>query len=476
VGLIQKIQSFLKGNRNKSVASVTTDYPSAQIIPRAEHQLSRKHISRHALNVLYRLHENGFEAYLVGGGVRDTLLELRPKDFDVATNALPEQVYQLFRNCRLIGRRFRLAHVFFGRDIIEVATFRASSQAIEEDEDDNNHNHNALLHADSGMIMRDNIYGTLIEDAWRRDFTVNALYYSIKDYSIVDHVNGISDLKQRILRMIGDPMTRYREDPVRMLRAVRLASKLGFTIEEETQAPLFQQSHLLKNVPPARLFEEVVKLFLSGHGTVTFEQLVHYNLFGALFPATATHLSDPQFHKLLLLALRNTDKRISEDKPVTPAFLLAIFLWPAYIDEKARLQEQDMIPVEAHHQALATVLKQQSAFVAIPRRFAEVIRAIWELQLPLHSPKRRQIFHLISNQRFRAAFDFLELRAQSGDNSVKSAATWWSDFQAADETLRGQMINKLSQGKKRSRSKSKPKNKKATDDSGSSDEQSQSDH
>jgi len=309
VGFLQKIQSFLKAKRKKQKPAM--DYPPADVVPRAKHELSRKHISRHALNVLYRLHENGFEAYLVGGGVRDTLLELKPKDFDVATNASPEQVYQLFRNCRLIGRRFRLAHVFFGKDIIEVATFRANSQLMDDDDVQQTH---------TGLIMRDNSYGTLVEDAWRRDFTVNALYYSIDDFSIVDHVNGMPDLKHKILRMIGEPLTRYREDPVRMLRAVRLASKLGFTIEEETKKPLYHQSDLLKQVPPARLFEEVVKLFLSGHARITFEQLVHYQLFGALFPATVTYLSNPQVHKLILLALRNTDKRVSEEKPVTLRF------------------------------------------------------------------------------------------------------------------------------------------------------------
>lgn len=454
MGLLNKIRTFLQG-RPTEAKQLPTDYPPARIIPRSAHQLSRKHISRNALNVLYRLHENGFEAYLVGGGVRDTLLGLKPKDFDVATNALPEQVYQLFRNCRLIGRRFRLAHVFFGKEIIEVATFRANSTQTSDDE--NAEDNNDLMHSQNGMIMRDNVYGSLVEDAWRRDFTVNALYYSIGDFSIIDHTNGMPDLEQKLLRIIGDPLTRYREDPVRMIRAVRLASKLGFTVEANTSAPLYSHSHLLQQVPPARLFEEVLKLFLSGYGLITFEQLTHYGLFNALFPLSANFLTQPIPHKLILLALRNTDKRIQEDKPVTPAFLLAILLWYPYLEEKASLIQQGLIPIEAHHQALANVLRQQATYVAIPRRFAEVVKAIWELQAPLQTPKRKQVFHLLSHQRFRAAYDFLELRAEAGEPNATQSAPWWTAFQSADDMQRGKMINKLSQTKKRPRAKVKPK-------------------
>ncbi|MEO1574798.1 MAG: polynucleotide adenylyltransferase PcnB, partial [Pseudomonadota bacterium] len=297
--------------------------PGPVIIPRPEHTVSRADIASPALKVLYRLHNSGYQAFLVGGGVRDLLLGHHPKDFDVATDASPEDVRQLFRNCRLIGRRFRLAHVHFGREVIEVATFRAAHEAAPETTD-------AKHIDDRGRILRDNVYGSIDEDVWRRDFTANALYYNIADYSIWDYTGGVEDVRNRVMRLIGDPETRYREDPVRMLRAIRFAGKLDFSIEPETEAPIRKLAGLLGDVPPARLFDETIKLFLAGHARRTFELLREHGLFGELFPACAKRLDQDDTGVLAAMldeAMRNTDTRVREDRPVTVMFLLAVFLW-----------------------------------------------------------------------------------------------------------------------------------------------------
>ena len=281
--------------------------------------MSRANISKPALKVLYRLKDAGYAAFLVGGGVRDLLLGHRPKDFDVATDARPEEVRALFSNSRLIGRRFRLAHVRFGREIIEVATFRGSG----EGDDDENH----VIH-ESGRILSDNAWGSIEEDALRRDFTINALYYNIADYSILDFAGGVEDVKQRSLRMLGDPEQRYREDPVRMLRAARLAAKLDLTIHADTAAPIPMLAGLLDDVPPARLFDEFLKLFQTGHALASYQRLRDLGLFEHMFPSTAGQLdADPAFVELIERALQSTDKRVAEDRPITPMFLFGVFLW-----------------------------------------------------------------------------------------------------------------------------------------------------
>jgi poly(A) polymerase len=295
--------------------------PPAVVYQRAQHNISRSQISENALKVLYRLKKSGFQAYLVGGCVRDLLLGREPKDFDVVTDAHPEQIKKVFRNCRLIGRRFRLAHVHFGRDIIEVATFRGSS--------DNKQVDAARTH-ENGRLLRDNVYGTIEEDVWRRDFTVNALYYNIYDFSIVDFVGGMDDHQQGLLRLIGNADVRFREDPVRMLRAVRFAVKLGFNLHPECAEAITKMADLLHDIPPARLHDEMLKLFLSGYAIQTFEMLRHFNLFAVLFPETEQSLAceEQGFPKLFLAkALANTDSRLAEGKTVTPYFLIAAFLW-----------------------------------------------------------------------------------------------------------------------------------------------------
>lgn len=390
---------------------------------------------------MYRLKEAGFDAYLVGGGVRDLLLGREPKDFDVATNARPEEIEKLFRNARLIGRRFRLAHVQFGHEIIEVATFRGR---LAEDLD------GAVV---DGMIVRDNVYGTVEEDAWRRDFSVNALYYDIRDFSVVDYVGGLADLNAGMLRVIGDPSTRYREDPVRMLRAVRFAAKLGFRIHPESESPLFELGHLLEAVPPARLFEEMLKIFLGGDGLKSFELLRHYNLFGHLFPQTEEALSHEEntFPPILLMrALANTDKRIADDKPVTPAFLFAALLWDAMRVRKAAYEAEGMSSLQAVAVASEQVVSQQTQRIAVPRRFTLPMREIWGMQERfLHrSPKRA--LRLYTHPRFRAAYDFMLLRCEAGEVEQEICA-WWTDFQEVDEDGRQAMATAVGGGEKNGR-------------------------
>jgi poly(A) polymerase len=398
---------------------------SFRVIPRAAHSISRKSVSAGSLRVLYRLHEAGHRACLVGGAVRDLLLGGHPKDFDIATDATPEQVRALFRNCRLIGRRFRLAHVVFGREIVEVATFRGSADDGSGDR-----------HLVDGRLVRDNVYGTIEEDAVRRDFTVNALYYDISDFSVLDSVGGMADLEHRVLRLIGDPEQRYREDPVRMLRAARLAAKLGFEIEPATAAPFATLGQLLAEAPPARLFDESLKMFLAGHGLASFRALERHGLLEHVFPATARVLADTtladnrasHFRRLIELTLANTDERVREDKPVTPAFLFAALLW-----EPARLAAQASIdngndPASAWAHAVDRVLREQAQRVAIPRRFTIAVEEIWSMQPRFSQRTKKRAFRLLEHPRFRAAYDFLVLRAEESAE-LAELATWWTDAQ-----------------------------------------------
>ena len=393
-----------------------------QVIPRDAHTISRKDISPNALRVLYRLREAGHEGYLVGGAVRDLLVDGHPKDFDVATNATPEQVKHLFRNCRLIGRRFRLAHVVFGREIIEVATFRAN---IDDGSGDRQ------VH-DDGRLIRDNVYGTVEDDAVRRDFTANALYYTVEDFSVRDYVGGYQDVQDRVLRLIGDPETRYREDPVRMLRVVRFAAKLGFSIDEATAAPIGELAGLLSEAAPARLFEECLKLFLSGHAVESFLQLEKHHLFGALFPETATALlanRSGALRRMLIEGLRGTDARVAADEPVSPSFLFALLLWPAYCRSLMSLQAQGVHATEAQRRAADRVTVHQLNTIALPRRFSLPMQEIWLLQARLSSPQagqrqRKRVMRTLAHPRFRAAFDFLVLRQSASDGHAGDVEFW----------------------------------------------------
>lgn len=419
------------------------------------HRVSPEDISEHALKVIRRLHEADYDAYLVGGGVRDLLLGKKPKDFDVATSALPEQANKQFRNSRLIGRRFRLLHVHFGREIIEVATFRGHHKDAEDDDA-------AQGVVRDGMIVRDNVYGTMCEDAWRRDFTVNALYFCPRENKLVDYTGGFEDLQARLLRMIGDPEQRYMEDPVRMLRAARFAAKLNFDLHPQTEAPLKKLASRLGAVPPARLFEEVLKLFLSGHAEKTFEILMRYDLFEPLFPHTAPFLQDPASvaYQMVLRGLRNTDSRVAAGKPVTPAFLFAIMLWPPLLQLVEKHHIKGMGDTHAFQVSVGEIFAHQAQTVSVPKRFAIQAKEIWLLQPKLVNRIRKRIFPLLENPRFRAAYDFLLLRNEAGEAELQPICDWWTKIQEEPKPNQMAMIQELQahHGRKRRR---KPKHRKS---------------
>lgn len=400
--------------------------------------------------MLYRLKGAGFDAYLVGGGVRDLLLGREPKDFDIATNALPEEVKKLFRNCLLIGRRFRLAHVRFERDVIEVATFRGQGDGDSEDE----------ARTETGRILRDNVYGTVEQDAWRRDFTINALYYNIEDFSVVDFVDGMKDLRAGVLRLIGDPEQRFREDPVRMLRAVRFAARLGFRIHRDTEAAIRAHGHLLEEIPAARLFDESLKLLQTGNGVATFEQLRRYGLFAYLFPQTEACLAQEEhgFPKTLVVrALANTDQRIAEGKSVTPAFLYAALLWEPVRQALAQREVAGEGELQALQEVARDVVDGQLARISLPKRFSLPMREIWAMQPRLKKITGLRPVKLLEHPRFRAAYDFLLLRAEAGDD-VGELSRWWTEFQALDENGRlSRVRSEEKTGKKRRARRTKRK-------------------
>ena len=417
-----------------SAASGHTN-PVPRVIPREHHNVSRKQISRGALRVLYGLKDAGFRACLVGGAVRDLLLGRQPKDFDVATDATPEEVKKLFRNCRLIGRRFRLAHVVFGPEIVEVATFRGTGEGdISGDR-----------HVVDGRILRDNVWGSIEEDALRRDFRVNALYYDIADFSVLDYVGGIEDLEQKRLRLIGDPATRYREDPVRMLRAARLAAKLGFTIDHEAAAPFDALGHLLADAPPARLFDECQKMFLAGYGAASFHKLAEYGLLQQLFPGTARALAQDAsggLRTLIERGLAGTDARVTDGRPVTPAFLFAVLLWGEVEMLAAKLQDDGVARPLAWQRAAHRVMAEQGKRVAIPRRFGYAIEAIWALQPRFAERTRKRVFRLMAHPRFRAAYDFLLLRSGESE-ALRESGEWWTHAQSlAPDELSASLASK----------------------------------
>lgn len=398
------------------------DVSSLQIIPRPEHNISRANISKPALKVLYRLKDAGYQAFLVGGGVRDLLLGRQPKDFDVATDARPEEVRALFGNSRLIGRRFRLAHVRFGREIIEVATFRGTGNGDEDNGE--------RVVCESGRILKDNAWGTIEEDAKRRDFTVNALYYNIADYSIWDFAGGVDDIGHGWLRLIGDPETRYREDPVRMLRAARLAAKLDLEIHPEAGEPIPRLAGLLDGVPPARLFDEFLKLFQSGHALASYRKLEQFGLFEHLFPITARILAredQADFRQLIEAALANTDNRVAEDLPITPMFLFAVLLWrPVQLRAAELMQDEQLPPARAFAEAAATINAEQVQRVALPKRFSLPMREVLQLQRRFDDRRPRQVRSLLAHKRFRAAYDLMLLRAAIGELDQETAEFWTS--------------------------------------------------
>ncbi|HUW98130.1 MAG TPA: polynucleotide adenylyltransferase PcnB [Acidiferrobacter sp.] len=404
-----------------------------KIVDAASCGLNPARINPHARQVIEKLQDAGYTAYLVGGCVRDLVLGREPKDFDVVTQARPEEIRQIFRNARLIGRRFRLAHVHFGRDIIEVATYRAAPSA------DQDHG---------------NVFGTAEEDAFRRDFTVNALYYDPEEGVIRDYVNGLQDLADGFLRVIGNPEERFREDPVRMLRAVRFAAKLGLQLTPDSRELVPRLGPLLQEVAPARLFEEMLKLFHAGNAAATYEALEGHRLFEALFPTVAAvRKAGANQESLLAKALINSDRRIAENKPVTPAFLFAALLWEPVREAAVAAIADGMAPVEAWQKAAEQVLREQLKIVTIPKRFSLPMREIWSLQSRFDRRSGRQAFRFLESKRFRAAYDFLGLRASSGELDP-GLFDWWTRFQEVTPAEQEAMVEGLSeQGEKRSRRK-----------------------
>jgi len=411
------------------------------VIPREQHTISRKDISENALKVLYRLNKAGYEAYLVGGGVRDLLLGKKPKDFDVTTSATPEQVRKLFRNCRLVGRRFRLAHVMFGPEIIEVATFRGHHEAGEASD------RTTSQRGQNGMLLRDNIFGSIEEDAQRRDFTINSLYYSVADFTVRDFVGGMQDLKDGMIRLIGNPETRYREDPVRMLRAVRFAAKLNMQISAETAEPIPRLATLINDVPPARLFEEALKMLQAGYGFETYKLLRENSLFQPLFPSIVryfTESGDSPMERIIAQVLKNTDTRIHNDMRVNPAFLFAAMFWYPLLETAQKIaQESGLAYYDAFALAANDVLDEACRNLAIPKRITTLVRDIWQLQLRMSRRQGKRAWKLMEHPKFRAAYDLLALRAEIENNKeLQSLVQWWGEFQvSAPPEQKGMLTN-----------------------------------
>ncbi len=442
--MIKKLLQRVFKGKNQHPAEIP--HAVAKRYPREQHGINRKHISNAALKTVHALHEAGFAAFIVGGAVRDLILQHPPKDFDVATDATPEQVHRVFRRSRIIGRRFRLVHVMFGNETVEVSTFRGSHLA------DNGESQVA----ESGRILRDNVYGTHAEDAWRRDFTANALYYDPESEEVWDFVHGLPDTQAGVLRIIGDPETRYREDPVRMLRAVRLSAKLGLKLHPPTEKPIPRLADLLHDVPAARLFDEMLKLFLSGHAMESADALRAHGLHHGLLPLLDVALEQPLGQRFITLALKNTDERVQADKPVSPSFLFACLLWHEVLAAWQRHQEAGGKPIPALVQAMHEVADIQAEKLAITRRYSVGMMEIWALQPRFEQRAGQRPYRLLENPRFRAGYDFLLLRCQSGEAPME-LADWWDRFAQADAEQRAAMLLPDTAPKKRRRRRSRSK-------------------
>lgn len=424
------------------------------IIPKAKHGVEKDLVSHCAFKVVNELQEAGFSAFIVGGAVRDLLVGRIPKDFDIATSATPDQVRGHFRRSRIIGRRFQIVHVLCGQDVVEVSTYRAH-QLVAEDEARQTDVH--------GRLLRDNVFGSQAEDALRRDFTINALFYDPIKEEIWDYQNGMNDLNHKVIRMIGDPISRYKEDPVRMLRAARFAAKLGFDIDPATKEPIRIHADLLQNVPKARLFDEMLKLLLSGHAIESVKQLRDDGLHHGLLPLLDVILEQPLGEKFVMLALKNTDERIEDDKTVSPGFLFATLLWHEVLVYAQRKEKEGVKPIPALAQAMDDVLERQKDKLAIPRRYDATMKEIWFLQPRFFQRGGERPFRLLTQPRFRAAFDFFLLRSDSGEVDAE-LGEWWRTFEASDDMARREMlVANTSVPKKKRRRKRKPSESSSSD-------------
>jgi len=392
----------------------------------AEHRIDPQLVSSNARRVTETLQGAGFKAFVVGGAVRDLLLGVKPKDFDIATDATPEQVKKLFRRAFIIGRRFQIVHVMFGQDLLEVTTFRgADSGDAPKDE--------------HGRVLRDNNFGPQHEDAERRDFTINAMYYNPATQEVLDYHGGIGDIKNRTLRIIGQPEARYREDPVRMLRVVRFAAKLQFTIEPTTRAPISVMAPLIDNVPAARVFDEMLKLLMSGHALACLQQLRTEGLHHGLLPLLDVVLEQPISMKFVTLALESTDKRVMAGKGVSPGFLFASLLWHLVLEKWNAYKAAGEPSIPALHLAADDVLDDQTEKIALQRRIATDVRDIWAMQPRFERRTGKAAFKLLEHPRFRAGYDFLLLRCQSGELDAE-LGEWWTEFYEGDAETREQLV------------------------------------
>ena len=415
---------------------------AAKIVPFAVHGIASERISPCALKVTQTLQENGHTAFVVGGAVRDLILGWQPKDYDVATSATPEEVRALFRRSRIIGRRFRIVHVMCGRETVEVSTYRGNAESTDDGDQ--------RVADEHGRLLRDNVFGTQEQDAIRRDFTVNALFYDPSTQKVWDYHDGVEDLKRKRLRMIGDPEQRYREDPVRMLRAVRLSASRGLDIDEPTRAPIKSLTALLANVPAARLFDEMLKLLLSGHAYECVSALRQEGLHQGLLPMLDVILEQPMGERFVMMALRNTDARIKNDKPVSPSFLFASLLWHEVLAAWKKIEAGGVAPVPARYLAMDQVVQTQAGKLAIPRRYCADMKEIWVMQPRFLQRSGRRPYRLLENPRFRAGYDFLLLRCASGEVDA-SVGEWWTRFQHADETERKALLTQDAEPARRKR-------------------------
>lgn len=408
----------------RSAATGAVAGPSA--IPLAQHGIRREMISSGARRTCEALQHGGFKAYVVGGAVRDLIAGIEPKDYDIATDATPDQVRGLFRRSRIIGRRFQIVHVMQGGETLEVSTFRAAHDADTQKDE-------------HGRVLRDNVWGSEADDAARRDFTINALFYDPSSETVLDYHHGVADIKQKTLRIIGEPRARYREDPVRMLRAVRLAAKLGLTIDPAARTPIREMASLLENVPAARVFDEMLKLLFSGHACECVRSLRDEGLHHGLLPLLDVILEQPLGEKFVMLALSNTDQRVRQGKPTSPGFLFATLLWHEVLADWELRKARGEVPIPALYEAMDGVLDQQSEKLAITRRISGDIKDIWALQPRFEKRSGKMPLRLLEQPRFRAGYDFLLLRAQSGEVEME-LADWWTRFQEVDGEERMSML------------------------------------
>jgi poly(A) polymerase len=421
-----------------------------------QHGLQREQISRGCRQTVEDLQQNGYQAYIVGGAVRDLLAGLTPKDFDVATNATPEQVRRCFRRSRIIGRRFQIVHVNMGAETIEVTTFRGHHG------EDGAHGGNTAQTDAQGRLLRDNVFGSQSEDAARRDFTVNALYYDPSSETIIDYHHGVADLQQKTLRMIGDPKTRYREDPVRMLRAVRLAAKIGLAIDPAARRPIREMADLLDNVPPSRLFDEMLKLLTCGHALRCVTRLREEGLHNGVLPMLDVILEQPRGERFVVLALEATDRRVEEGKPISPGFLFATLLWHQVLATWEPLKNGGEPAIPSLFLAMDKVMHVQAEKLAITRRIAGDIKDIWALQPRFEQRSGKRAYGVLQQLRFKAGYDFLLLRVESGEVE-QEIGDWWTEFLHASDEARAAMLLPAAPGMAKKRRR---RRRRASEDTG----------